>query len=64
MELVDVGGCAEPRFVPGLRADGLRQSFFKLADMRGQAGAAGVGVGQVGLQRSAADGRAACSGCG
>ena len=47
VERVDVGGCAEPGFAPGLVAERLGQAFFELLDAGGEPESAVVAL--VGL---------------
>ena len=53
MELVDVLWSAEPGVPPGLLAHQLREATLKLLHAGGEAGTAGLGGVQVGLQRRA-----------
>jgi hypothetical protein len=50
LELVDVRWRSEPGLLPCLSSQGLRQSFLQLLNAGGQAGVAGLGVGEVGLE--------------
>lgn len=59
LEFVDVRWGSEPGFLPRLGSQRLRQPFLQLLDAGGQAGVAGLGVGEVGLERGPADRRAA-----
>ncbi|MFI6788839.1 hypothetical protein ACIBG4_16065 [Nonomuraea sp. NPDC050383] len=62
-ELVDVVASADPGLAADLLAEGLAEAFLQLADLCGEAGVAGVGGQQVGLERGAGDGRASAA-CG
>ncbi|WP_433711047.1 hypothetical protein ACQP2U_33005 [Nocardia sp. CA-084685] len=57
VEGVDVGGCAEPRFAPGLFAEGFGQAFLEVLDSGVEPGGSFVGGEQVRLQRGAGDRR-------
>ncbi|MCC9707282.1 hypothetical protein E4N62_19575 [Streptomyces sp. MNU76] len=55
LELVDVRWGSEPGLLPCLSSQRLRQPLLQLLDASGQAGVAGLGVGEVGLERGPAD---------
>ncbi|MDX2677835.1 hypothetical protein [Streptomyces soliscabiei] len=56
LEFVDVGGGTQARLAPDLLSPCLGQALLQLLDARDQAGVAGLGVGEVCLERGAADG--------
>jgi hypothetical protein len=58
VERVDVGGCAEPGFTPGLLAECFGEPFLELPGAGGEAEGAFVGGEQVRLQGRAGDARA------
>jgi hypothetical protein len=49
-ERIDVGGCAESRFMPGLFAEHAGETAFEWLDASGEARCSLLGVEQVGLQ--------------
>ena len=50
VERLDVGGSAEPGFLPGVLAEQAGEPALELADAGGQAGGSLLGVEQAGLQ--------------
>lgn len=50
VELIDVVGCAQPGFFPGVLAKQLGELSFEALDVSGQSGGAVVGRGEVCLQ--------------
>ena len=62
VEGVDVCGCAEPGFLPGLLAERLGQALFELLDTSGEPEGTFVGGEQVRLQGGPGDGRAGAVG--
>jgi hypothetical protein len=60
VQRVDVGGCAEPGFTPGLLAECFGEPFLELPGAGGEAEGAFVGGEQVRLQGRAGDAGAGC----
>jgi hypothetical protein len=60
VEVVDVGGRAEPGLAPGPLAERLGQALFELLDAGGEPEGAFVGGEQVRLQRRPGDGPGRC----
>jgi hypothetical protein len=55
VEGVDVGGCAEPGFTPGVFTERFRQPLLQLLNTRAEPGGSLAGGEQIRLQRAAYD---------
>ncbi|MEQ4611460.1 hypothetical protein ABMX48_36620 [Streptomyces cavourensis] len=63
-ELFGVVGTADAGLAPDLVTEDFAEALFEPADLGGEAGTAGVGGSEVGLERCAGDGRAVAAGGG
>ncbi|GGZ80067.1 hypothetical protein [Streptomyces bluensis] len=55
LEFVDVGGGTQAGLAPDLLSQCLGQALLQLLDTRDEPGVAGLGVGELGLERGTAD---------
>lgn len=60
LDCIDVCGCAEARLLPDPLSQRLGQTSLQLLDTGGEPGSTRFSVGEVGLERGAADGRGGC----